>query len=125
MSEETQATTFAKAVPGMEDREKSPSVRRQGSGKEGSPSFVRAKGGPKTPQGKQRSSANSLKHGIFAKAVLVKGESPAEYGRLLNELEQQFRPETTVERIVVEHLATILWRLRRVVLAESGEVNQN
>jgi hypothetical protein len=42
--------------------------------------------GPRTSSGKERSKRNSLKHGIFAEAILLKTESHDEYESLVNRL---------------------------------------
>ncbi len=45
--------------------------------------------GPRTVEGKARSSRNALKHGIFAQEVVIRdgdgAEDPAEFEALLNE----------------------------------------
>jgi len=38
--------------------------------------------GPKTPEGKAISSANSLRHGMTAKAILLTNENPEAYTKL-------------------------------------------
>src|SRR5882672_4228540 len=59
--------------------------------------------GPRTPQGKQRSKYNARKHGLFSKAVLLKGESRAEYESLLNGLMEDFQPQGKLETVLVEN----------------------
>ena len=49
--------------------------------------------GPRTPQGKQRSKYNALKHGIYSKAPLLKDESHARFQSLLHELQEYHQPE--------------------------------
>jgi hypothetical protein len=39
--------------------------------------------GSRTEAGKQRSSQNAIKHGIFSKTILIAGEIRAEFDRLL------------------------------------------
>src|SRR5260370_36411454 len=46
----------------------------------------RKAGGPRTPDGKQSSKLNALKHGIFSKAILLKNESQSEFNSLVNGL---------------------------------------
>ena len=82
-------------------------------------------GGPRTDIGKERSRLNALKHGIFSKLVLVKGESKSQFDALLQGLRHDFQPVGTMEEILVEKLATILFRYRRFLQAENGEVMQN
>jgi len=53
--------------------------------------------GPRTPQGKQRSKYNALKHGFYSKAPLLKDESRARFQSLLQELLEYHRPEGSTE----------------------------
>jgi hypothetical protein len=85
----------------------------------------RKAGGPRTTEGKQRSRHNALKYGIFAKNVLLKGESQSEFGSLLNGLLNDFRPAGTLEELLVEKLAALAWRHRRLFLAEGAEIRKN
>jgi len=86
---------------------------------------VRRASGPRTPEGKQRSRHNALKYGIFAKNILLKDESQSEFDSLLNGLLNDFRPEGTLEELLVEKLAALAWRHRRLFLAEGAEIRKN
>jgi len=79
--------------------------------------------GPQTRAGKQRSSRNSLKSGIFSKVLFLKGEPHAEYKSLLNDLRESLQPQGMLEAVLVENLAAILWRKRRLLQAENGEIS--
>lgn len=81
-------------------------------------------GGPRSEAGKRWSSRNSFKHGIFAKAVVVRGESSAEYRSLLQNLRDERRPEGPTEEILTEMIVNIVWRLRRVYSAGSAEIRR-
>jgi hypothetical protein len=83
---------------------------------------VRGSTGPRTAQGKGRSKNNALKHGIFAKVVVLPGESPAEFDALLNGLRNDFQPVGTLEEVLVEKLSALLWRNRRLFVAEGAEI---
>jgi hypothetical protein len=80
--------------------------------------------GPRTAIGKQRSSLNAQKYGILSKGLLVGDESPREFKLLLKGLRDDLQPEGTLEPVLVENLAIILWRKRRVIKAESAEVDE-
>lgn len=80
--------------------------------------------GPRTPQGKMRSRANALKHGLRASTVLLRGESRPEYEALLNGLLEEFQPQATLEIECVKDLALLLWRKRRVARAENAEITE-
>jgi hypothetical protein len=69
--------------------------------------------GPKTPEGKATSSANSTKHGFQSASVLLPGEDPADYQALLDELTQHFSARDLTEQRCVREMADAEWRLRR------------
>jgi len=77
--------------------------------------------GPRTRHGKNRSKLNALKHGIFSSVVLA-DESSAEFASLSKALLQYFKPEGAMENLLVEKMAMILWRHRRLVAAEAAEI---
>lgn len=79
-------------------------------------------GGPRTPLGKTRSKFNARKHGIFSKFVVLEGESQAEFDSMWDGLRQSFLPVGTFEEGLVEVLADIWWRRRRVLQAERAEI---
>jgi hypothetical protein len=85
--------------------------------------------GPRTPEGKQRSRLNALKHGILAKAVVIEGdpgrEKRGEFDHLLTEFWQHYTPQGPVEEMLVERMATLKWRLARVYRSERGEIVSN
>lgn len=82
--------------------------------------------GPRTAEGKAKSSLNAVKHGVLSKSVAVSGhyyiEDPLDFISLQSELEQNLRPVGRVEELLVERIATCAWRLRRVLKAENGEI---
>src|SRR5712691_5667457 len=81
--------------------------------------------GPRTQQGKQKSSRNATKHGVFSKVIVLDSESKAEYEELLAGLRETLKPEGALEELLVEKLATTVWRHRRLLLAESAEIRKN
>ncbi len=89
-----------------------------------SSSLTRRATGPRTPQGKERSKFNARKHGLFSKAVLLHDESRAEYDALLNGLMENLQPQGKLEIVLVENLATLLWRKRRLLQVETAEIEK-
>src|SRR5713226_3661792 len=87
------------------------------------PSICRATG-PRTPQGKEKSKLNALKHGLLSKAVLLKGESRAEYQALLNGLQDDLQPQGKLETVLVENLTALFWRKRRLFQAENAAISE-
>jgi hypothetical protein len=76
--------------------------------------------GPKTPEGKARSSMNALKHGRHAKlACVLRGENKEAFQSLLHSLVRRFQPVDEAELSLIRILASIDWRLARIIAAES------
>jgi hypothetical protein len=84
--------------------------------------LARRSPGPRTHQGKERSSRNAIKRGIFSKAVLLPDESRAEYGALLSGYYDYYQPVGRPETELVEIMAVTRWQLRRLLTAEAAEV---
>lgn len=80
------------------------------------------RGGPRTPIGKQRASRNSLRHGIFARDLVIGEESFEEYEELLRGFLDSLQPVGQVEELLVEKLAVYTWRHRRLLRAEAAEI---
>jgi ATP-dependent Lon protease len=62
---------------------------------------------------------------VLSKVVVLKGESRDEYEKLLTGLRETLQPEGTLEELLVEKLAALAWRHRRLLLAESAEIRKN
>jgi hypothetical protein len=82
-----------------------------------SPARDREGGGPRTVLGKQKSKFNASKHGIFSQVTLLKGEPRGEFGSLLSGFRSHYEPEGTLEGLLVDKLASIVWRHRRLIIA--------
>ena len=76
--------------------------------------------GPKTEAGKQRSSKNAVRHGLTAETVIEPLEDPEDYKAFEQAITADYDAETAVERELVLRLASLLWRLRRSTLIETG-----
>ena len=77
--------------------------------------------GPKTAAGKSISSQNAITHGLLAKCALIPGEDETEYAALHAMLYQEFAPIGGYWEILVDDLADLFWRLRRLLHME-GEI---
>jgi hypothetical protein len=76
--------------------------------------------GPKTPEGKEASSRNSLKHGHTTRStILLQCESPDEFEAFLAEHIEIHQPVTAPEKELVDQMAIARWRIRRFVCAET------
>jgi hypothetical protein len=76
-------------------------------------------------QGKQTVSNNALKHGVFSKTLILTDEDPDEYKSLLDQLLQELHPIGLLEQTLVERIALTLWRQRRLVRAETANIESN
>ena len=81
--------------------------------------------GPRSKAGKLRSRQNALQHGIFAQVVLVPGESRSKHRLVLKNLRIEWQPKGATEEFLVETIANIMLRLRRVYIAESAEIRRS
>ena len=111
-----------KGFPASGGEQFSPSKELSTTNQERAPSRAGRSSGPITKRGKERSRLNALTHGIFATVVLLKGESSAQFDALLQGFRDDFRPEGTAEEILVQKLATLTWRYRRMLGAERAEI---
>jgi len=66
---------------------------------------------------------NALKHGVLSTLVVLPHEDKEEYSEFLSNLVQEHLPSGPTEMHLVEELAGIMWRQRRVLLAENAEIN--
>ncbi len=76
--------------------------------------------GPTTPEGKERSRRNALRHGLTSETVIVVLEDPEDYQAFEAAVIADYDAETVVEREMVLRLASILWRLRRATGIETA-----
>jgi hypothetical protein len=81
--------------------------------------------GPTTPEGKQRSSQNAIKHGIFARSIVLPGESQEEYDKLLYRYNKDHRPKGVTEEDLVRVLAQTEWRRRRIPGLEAEAMDKS
>ena len=76
-------------------------------------------GGPNTPEGKAIAPSNSLAHGIFAESPVIPIiEDPAAWDRHRDALIHALNPADAFEMMLAERIASLDWRLSRVVRYE-------
>src|SRR6476660_1247097 len=63
---------------------------------------------------------NALRHGVLSRYTVLPWEDAGEYHDLLEALAAEHAPEGPTEEHLVEELAGILWRKRRLRLAEAA-----
>ena len=76
--------------------------------------------GPTTPEGKERSRCNAVRHGLTAEVVIAVLESSEDYETFEATVISDYTAETAVERQLVVRLASVLWRLRRATSIETA-----
>jgi hypothetical protein len=81
--------------------------------------------GPNTPEGKARSSANAIKHGLTSRHVVLPGENRAEFDALVARLIEEHVAQDTLEIEIIHEIAGCLWRLDRARKAESEYFHVN
>jgi hypothetical protein len=76
--------------------------------------------GPKTEEGKQRSSSNALKHGLSAKTLCLNTENPSALEELRERYIRELQPEGQIELDLVEEIVAARWRMRRLWTLETA-----
>jgi hypothetical protein len=87
--------------------------------------------GPRTERGKNTSRFNAVKTGLFAENVVIPscdgkdqwdGGPKKQFARLLEALEEEYKPEGVSETYFVALMAECMWKLLRVSRSERGLV---
>lgn len=76
--------------------------------------------GPTTPEGKERSRRNAVRHGLTAETVIAALEDADDYQAFEAAVTADYDAELAVERELVLRLASVLWRLRRATGIETA-----
>ena len=76
--------------------------------------------GPITPEGKERSRRNAVRHGLTAETVITGFEDAEDYRAFEQAVTADYDAESAVERELVLRLASVLWRLRRATEIETA-----
>ena len=76
--------------------------------------------GPITIEGKQRSSANALKHGLTARLLRLSEEDTPIFEQMRADFEAQIAPRGPLEAHAFDQLLLAAWNLRRAALLSSS-----
>ena len=76
--------------------------------------------GPTTEEGKRRSRCNAVRHGLTAETVIGALEDAEDYKAFEAAIIADYDAQSAVERELVLRLASLLWRLRRATIMETG-----
>jgi uncharacterized coiled-coil protein SlyX len=80
--------------------------------------------GPRSAEGKQRSSRNALRHGLTAQTVVLPTEDPDAYQLHLKSYTGEYNPKGATESDLVRSLADLSWRLNRVAALETNLLDE-
>ena len=75
--------------------------------------------GPRTPEGKARSSQNAMKHGFTSKNTIIPEGMQKEFDELLEGYEKDIRPVGAIEETLFKQLVQHAWTLRRIELKKT------
>ena len=78
--------------------------------------------GPRTPEGKQRSKFNAVKHGMSATTPVLPGEDPDAFRHRLDAWAEALAPDDAVEQFLVEQAATASWKIERADRVEAARL---
>jgi hypothetical protein len=76
--------------------------------------------GPRTEEGKAKSSMNAVKTGLTGRSVLLPADDAVIYQHHLDRNFAEFAPGTDKEKALVQTIADAEWRLLRIVPLEAG-----
>jgi hypothetical protein len=75
--------------------------------------------GPKTEEGKERSSQNAIKHGFHARQIVIDDEEKDFFQEFADRITEDLRPRDQIELSLVDQIISCLWRLRRIPRIEA------
>ena len=70
--------------------------------------------GPRTVEGKARSSQNARTHGLTAAQLVIAAEDHDEFEELHTQLQADVRPEGALQQVLFDQLVAAAWNLRRI-----------
>lgn len=76
--------------------------------------------GPKSEEGKALVSQNATKHGLLSSQAVLPWEESASLGALEEGLRAELQPKGELERVLVDRVASLVWRLRRAGKIEAA-----
>ncbi len=80
--------------------------------------------GPKTSEGKEKSRANALKHGLTGNGVVLVEKDAAEVEYLTAAMTSEMQPASTMGRLLIRRIATLSVRLERSVDQETAALTE-
>ncbi len=80
--------------------------------------------GPVTPEGRARSAAAGLTHGLSSDRIVLEQESEEEFNALREEYLAEYRPQTRSRFDLVDQLVATRWRLNRVLALQTALIDR-
>lgn len=81
--------------------------------------------GPRTDEGKAKSSQNAGKHFLTGANCLLPDENPQEFELFRLKLSLEYRTRSEVERMLVEDLAWSWWKLQRAIRLQKAHLENH
>ena len=79
--------------------------------------------GPTSEEGKEISSFNRFKHGLCGRFMMIAGESPQDFNRLVTWLHEENTPGTTEETMLISKMAEHFWLAQRAQTLQTETLN--
>src|ERR1700692_211088 len=77
--------------------------------------------GPKTAEGREQSSRNSLDHGFTSKKnIVLECENEDDFQEMLRDYAVTYQPGSPVEEVLVAEMVAARWRMQRLRLIETA-----
>ena len=75
--------------------------------------------GPKTVEGKRRSSQNSRTHNLYSRDLIAEDELPDDFAPIIDEIQADFQPESPLAISAMHAMAAAHWQQRRLWRTET------
>lgn len=99
--------------------EKTPSAEQTAANRQNSKSST----GPRTAAGKKNVSLNALKHGFYAKDLIIRDENKAEIQELERKLLAQLKPKTALQELAFKDIVYCAWHCELAAQLDTRRVN--
>ncbi|WP_162179887.1 hypothetical protein [Bryobacter aggregatus] len=80
--------------------------------------------GPRTTEGKFRSSLNALRHGAYSHNYVIRTEDAEVFRNFANDIIAEIEPKSAIELELVDHLLLNAWRRRRLTTLLNQRANR-
>ncbi len=79
--------------------------------------------GPKTEEGKRRSSLNGIRHGLTGQVIVLPTEDLAEFERFAGTFWHDYKPQGALESQLVQMVSDIAWRINHASAVEKVRIS--